>query len=144
MIKDNLLKKSLEMFADTAEKRDAFLKFVVQFGKCLKYPRGDHNILAVRQEKYFVDPYRCFHTVFGVTQLGSITLLPPQLDLSGSCLKEYVERMKEDQKDIFYIRGKSITKVTSSPFLFMVDPVDEYAAQQSKEFDGNKLKSTTK
>ena len=44
--------------------------------------------------------------------------------------------MKEDQKDIFYIRGKSITTVTSSPFLetlrkkslgvlFMVDPVDE-------------------
>ena len=63
--------------------------------------------------------------------------------------------MKEDQNNIFYITGKSITTVTSSPFLetlrknslgvlFMVDPVDEYAAQQSKEFDGNKLKSTRK
>ena len=126
----------MEVFGETTEKKDAFLKLFHQFGKCLKYPRGDHNILAVRQEKYFVDPYRCVHTVFGVTQLGSITLLSPQLDFSGSCLKEYVERMKEDQNDIFYITGKNITTVTSSPFLetaiFMVDPVGEYAAQQSK------------
>ena len=47
VIKDNLVKKCLEMFADTAEKKDAFLKFFEQFGKCLKYPRGDHNTLAV-------------------------------------------------------------------------------------------------
>ena len=36
VIKDNLVKKCLEMFADTAEKKDAFLKFFEQFGKCLK------------------------------------------------------------------------------------------------------------
>merc|ERR1712151_1359478 len=28
--------------------------------------------------------------------------------------------------------------------IYMVDPVDEYAVQQLKEFDGKKLKSTTK
>merc|ERR1719325_220441 len=70
-------------------------------------------------------------------------------------LKEYVDRMKEGQNDIYYITGESITAVSSSPFLenlrkkglevmYMVDPVDEYAVQQLKEFDGKKLKSTTK
>merc|ERR1711943_64038 len=70
-------------------------------------------------------------------------------------LKEYVDRMKEGQNDIYYITGESIAAVSSSPFLetlrkkgievlYMVDPVDEYAVQQLKEYDGKKLKSTTK
>merc|ERR1711908_269591 len=69
--------------------------------------------------------------------------------------KEYIDRMKEGQNDIYYITGESIAAVSSSPFLeslrkkglevlYMVDPVDEYAVQQLKEFDGKKLKSTTK
>merc|ERR1712036_73092 len=70
-------------------------------------------------------------------------------------LKEYVDRMKEGQNDIYYITGESIAQVSSSPFLetlrkkgievlYMVDPIDEYCVQQLKEFDGKKLKSTTK
>merc|ERR1712038_1700132 len=70
-------------------------------------------------------------------------------------LKEYIDRMKEGQNDIFYITGESVAAVSSSPFLeslrkkglevlYMVDPIDEYGVQQLKEFDGKKLKSTTK
>ena len=71
------------------------------------------------------------------------------------CLREHVDRMKEGQNDIWRITGESIAVVSSSPFeenlrqkglevLYMVDPVDEHAVQQLKEFDGKKLKSTTK
>ena len=70
-------------------------------------------------------------------------------------LREYVDRMKEGQEDIFYITGESIEAVQSSPFIetlrkkgyeviFMVDPIDEYGVQQLKEYDGKKLKSVTK
>ena len=65
------------------------------------------------------------------------------------------EQTKECQNDTYYITGGSVAAVSSSPFLeahrkkglevlYMCDPIDEYAVQQLKEFDGKKLKSCTK
>merc|ERR1712054_582149 len=85
-------------------------------------------------------------------------LLRYQTSKSGDesiSLKEYCDRMKEGQNDIYYITGESVAQVSSSPFiealrkkgfevLYMVDPIDEYGVQQLKEFDGKKLKSVTK
>merc|ERR1739840_93336 len=107
-----------------------------QFGKCLKL--GVHEDSTNRTK---VAELMRYHTSkSGDEQIS---------------LKEYVDRMKEGQNDIYYITGESIAAVSSSPFLetlrkkglevlYMVDPVDEYATQQLKEFDGKKLKSTTK
>merc|ERR1712037_278827 len=136
VIKKNLVKKCLEMFAEIAEKKDDYKKFYEQFGKCLKL--GIHEDSTNRTK---VAELLRFHTSkSGDEQIS---------------FKEYVDRMKEGQNDIYYITGESIAAVSSSPFLeslrkkgievlYMVDPIDEYSVQQLKEFDGKKLKSTTK
>ncbi|CAE7281024.1 HSP90 [Symbiodinium sp. CCMP2456] len=115
---------------------DDYKKFYEQFGKCLKL--GVHEDSTNRTK--LAELLRYHTSKSGDEQIS---------------LKEYVDRMKEGQNDIYYITGESIAAVSSSPFLetlrkkgievlYMIDPVDEYSVQQLKEFDGKKLKSTTK
>merc|ERR1711871_1248694 len=136
VIKKNLVKKCLEMFSEIGEKKDDYKKFYEQFSKNIK--------LGIHEDS--------------TNRAKLADLLRFQTSKSGDemiSLKEYVDRMKEGQNDIYYITGESIAAVSSSPFLeslrkkglevlYMVDPVDEYAVRQLKEFDGKKLKSTTK
>merc|ERR1712170_276361 len=136
VIKKNLVKKCLEMFAEIAEKKDDYKKFYEQFSKNIKL--GIHDDSTNRTK---VDELLRYQTSKSGDELISF--------------KEYVDRMKEGQQDIYYITGENIAAVSSSPFLeslrkkglevlYMVDPIDEYTVQQLKEFDGKKLKSVTK
>jgi len=136
VIRKNIVKKVMEQIEEIAEDKDSFNKFYEQFGKNLKL--GIHEDSTNRKK---LAGYLRFFTSASGDELCS--------------LSDYVSRMKENQKDIYYITGESKDVVGSSSFvetlkkrglecLYMTEPIDEYVVQQLKEFDGKNLVSVTK
>merc|ERR1711890_170575 len=126
----------MELFDELAEDKDSYKKFYEQFAKNVKL--GIHEDSTNRKKlagmlRYYTSASGDDNCSFG----------------------DYVSRMKENQKDIYYITGESREVVGASAFverlkkrgfevIYMTEPIDEYVVQQLKEYDGKNLVSVTK
>merc|ERR1719167_1895425 len=136
VIRKNLVKKAMELFEELVEDKESYNKFYESFAKNLKL--GIHEDSTNRKK---ISDLLRYHTSSSGDEMTS--------------LKDYVGRMKENQKQIYYITGESKDTVANSAFvervkkrgfevIYMTEPIDEYGVQQVKEYDGKTLVSVTK
>lgn len=134
-IQKSLVGKILSTLADLKEKEyDEYLKFWKEFGPVLK--EGLHFDYANKEKLQELILFQSTRTAEG----------------EYVSLKEYVERMPEAQKEIYYITGEDKAALEQSPLLeafnakgfevlFMTDPVDEWVVQSLFEYKEKKLKA---
>ena len=118
------------------DERETYEKFFDQFGVQLKF--GTYDNYGMNKN-----------------ELIDLLLFKSSKDDKYTTLKEYVSRMKEDQKDIYYASGDSIENIKELPqlekvfdkgyeVLYFTDNVDEFLASIVNDYDGKPFKSLQK
>merc|ERR1739836_332489 len=118
VIRKNIFKKVLELIEEICEDKDNYKKFYEQFGENLKL--GIHEDSTNRKK---LSGHLRFFTSASGDEMCS--------------LSDYVSRVKENQKNIYYITGESKEVVAVSSFVeklkkrglevvYMTEPIDEY------------------
>ncbi|KUP09264.1 chaperone protein HtpG [Bacillus coahuilensis p1.1.43] len=115
--------------------RENYEKFYASFGRQLKF--GVYNDFGMHKE-----------------DLQDLLLFYSSKEEKLVSLKEYVERVQEDQKYIYYATGETNTRIAKLPqtemlvekgyeILYFTDDVDEFAIKMLREFDGKEFKSVS-
>ncbi|MDA8017593.1 MAG: molecular chaperone HtpG [Thermoanaerobaculia bacterium] len=138
-----LTKKVLDHLA-LVQKTDEekYQTFWREFGKVLK--EGVSMDFDNREKILPLLYFKSSHTESGEEEAPNLT-----------SLNQYIERMKEDQEEIYYLTGDSVAQVESSPHLeafrdkgyevlYLIDPVDEIMVQSVSDFEDKALKSVGK
>ncbi|KAM3697025.1 hypothetical protein ACB098_06G083100 [Castanea mollissima] len=128
IMRKRLVRKAFDMILgiSMSENKDDYDKFWENFGKHLKL-----GCIEDRENHKRIAPLLRFFSSQSVDELIS--------------LDEYVENMKPEQKDIYYMAADSVTSARNTPFLerllekdlevlFLVDPIDEVAIQNLKAY----------
>ncbi|MCG8687799.1 MAG: molecular chaperone HtpG [Desulfobacterales bacterium] len=133
-IQKNLVKQVFSVLEGMEE--DKYIEFYEEFGQALK--AGIPTDFANKERLASLMRYK-------TTKSGDKYVT----------LDQYIENMPEDQKEIYFLTGESLTSLANSPLLeslkakdyevlLMVDPIDEWVTQSLPEYKEKKLKSAEK
>lgn len=129
-VESKVLKELKDMLLND---RDNYIKFFDSFGVQLKY--GVYSDFGVNKDK-----------------LKDLLIFTSSKDHKYTTLKEYVDRMGKDQKEIYYACGESVSKVDLLPqveavknkgyeVLYFTDQIDEFAIKMLDKYDDKNLKN---
>ncbi|CAN6701847.1 unnamed protein product [Malus baccata var. baccata] len=128
IMRKRLVRKAFDMILgiSMSENREDYEKFWENFGKHLKL-----GCIEDRENHKRIAPLLRFFS----SQSEDVMI----------SLDEYLENMKPEQKDIYYVASDSVTSASNTPFLekllekdlevlYLVDPIDEVAIQNLKSY----------
>ncbi|ERT68656.1 hypothetical protein HMPREF0202_01464 [Cetobacterium somerae ATCC BAA-474] len=135
-ISKNLEKKIISEFEKLmTNDRDKYIKFWEVFGRHIKF--GVHENFGLNKDK-----------------LENLLLFKSSKNLDYTSLKEYVDRMKNDQKEIYYAVGENLDILQKMPkvlnvinkgfeVLYLTEGADEFALKTMNTFKEKTFKSVT-